>query len=101
MCESGTCKAPGPKDGVKNGGESGIDCGGAHPEGCGNGQGCLAGEDCGARPATAGRRCATPSYDDKVKNGNETDVDCGGPDAPKKCATGLVCADHGDCESNG
>jgi len=101
VCEGGTCKAPGPNDGVKNGGETGVDCGGTHPDKCGVGQGCLSGDDCQSLVCDDAKKCAAPSYDDKVKNGNETDVDCGGPGAPKKCATGLTCADHDDCESNG
>ncbi|MEL6358280.1 MAG: cohesin domain-containing protein, partial [Bacteroidota bacterium] len=51
-----TC--PTCNDGVQNGNETGIDCGGP---------------DCPACPAT----CS-----DGIQNGNETGVDCGGPDCP-------------------
>lgn len=44
-------------DGVQNGNETGVDCGGS---------------DCPA----------CPTCDDGVQNGSETDVDCGGPDCP-------------------
>ena len=64
VCEGGTCKAPGPNDGVKNGGETGVDCGGTHPDKCADGQGCLSGDDC--------------------KN-----LVC--DDATKKCAAGATC----------
>jgi hypothetical protein len=46
-------------DGVQNGNETGVDCGGP---------------DCPVCP---------PSCTDGVQNGNETGVDCGGPDCPE------------------
>ena len=49
-------------DGIQNGNETGVDCGGP---------------DCPA----------CPTCDDGVQNGNETGVDCGGPDCPA-CPTG-------------
>ncbi|MBX3264724.1 MAG: SUMF1/EgtB/PvdO family nonheme iron enzyme [Labilithrix sp.] len=102
VCVGGACRPPGPSDGVKNGGETDVDCGGAHPDPCADGKGCLTGDDCESRVcAGATKTCSAPTYDDKVKNGAETDVDCGGPGAPKKCAAGLTCVDHGDCASDG
>jgi len=53
-CNSGTVD-PTCTDGIRNGGETGIDCGGP---------------DC----------AACPTCSDGVQNGNETGVDCGGPD---------------------
>ena len=46
-------------DGVQNGQETGVDCGGP---------------DCPA--------CPQPTCDDGIQNGSETGVDCGGPDCP-------------------
>ncbi|WP_040249539.1 T9SS type A sorting domain-containing protein [Psychroserpens mesophilus] len=46
-------------DGIQNGNETGVDCGGP---------------DCPACP---------PSCTDGIQNGNETGVDCGGPDCPE------------------
>ncbi|WP_460218643.1 T9SS type A sorting domain-containing protein [Psychroserpens sp. MEBiC05023] len=53
--------APDPTcdDGIQNGNETGVDCGGP---------------DCPECP---------PSCDDGIQNGNETGVDCGGPDCPE------------------
>jgi subtilisin family serine protease len=48
---------PSCTDGVQNGDETGVDCGGP---------------DCPA----------CPTCSDGVQNGNETDIDCGGPDCP-------------------
>jgi len=56
----GTPAEPTCTDGIQNGNETGIDCGGP---------------DCPACPAE-------PSCTDGIQNGNETGVDCGGPDCP-------------------
>lgn len=53
VCETGTCQAGvcvaavtcAAPDGVRNGSETGVDCGGPCPR-CGNGQGCLGRDDC-------------------------------------------------------
>lgn len=70
-------------DGVQNGNETGIDCGGdcAPCATCNDGvqNGNETGVDCGGDCAP----CAT--CNDGVQNGNETGVDCGGDCAP--CAT--------------
>jgi hypothetical protein len=69
-------------DGIQNGQETGVDCGGPDclpcpscDDGIQNGQ--ETGVDCG------GPDCpACPTCDDGVQNGEETGVDCGGPDCP-------------------
>ncbi|MCB0654894.1 MAG: T9SS type A sorting domain-containing protein [Saprospiraceae bacterium] len=70
-------------DGIKNGDETGIDCGGscAPCATCNDGikNGNETGIDCGGSCAP----CAT--CNDGIKNGNETGIDCGGSCAP--CAT--------------
>ncbi len=101
VCDGNICKPGGPKDGVKNGDETGVDCGGSHPNKCGPGEGCLSGADCQSQVCTDEKKCTAATYDDGIKNGPETDVDCGGPNAPQKCAAGLSCIEHSDCESNG
>ncbi len=58
-------------DGVQNGNETGVDCGGP---------------DCAP--------CAEPTCDDGIQNGNETGVDCGGPDCAP-CETGSCDAPTG------
>ena len=61
----GTCQAPSPNDGVKNGTETDVDCGGAG-EGvarCADGKACAAGTDCASagcndlKVCAAGRSC--------------------------------------------
>ena len=88
--------APSCMDGVKNGDESDVDCGGATCTKCGDGKECKAGADC-ASAACAMGKCATPSCMDGQKNGAETDVDCGG--TCPKCDDQKKCAAAGDCKS--
>ena len=81
--------APTCNDGVQNGNETGVDCGGPDCADCptcndGVQNGNETGVDCG------GSDCATcPTCNDGVQNGNETGVDCGGPD----CADCPTCND--------
>ncbi len=100
ICENAKCKPGGGADGVKNNGETDIDCGGPHPHKCAEGQGCIGPADCQSG-ACIDSKCGPSTYDDNIMNGNETDVDCGGPGAPKKCAVGKSCIEHSDCQSNG
>ncbi|MCB9303709.1 MAG: T9SS type A sorting domain-containing protein [Lewinellaceae bacterium] len=84
--DSGT--APTCDDGIQNGQETGVDCGGpdcpACPpvptcnDGIQNGQ--ETGVDCGGPDCPA---CPpAPTCNDGIQNGQETGVDCGGPDCP-------------------
>lgn len=79
VCEKGKCKAPEHSDGVKNGDETGIDCG--YPEQpstpCNDGEGCLSAEGCKSSVCYLGI-CQVPTCTDATKNGTETGVDCGG-----------------------
>lgn len=76
-------------DGIKNGSETGIDCGGTSCPVCptcsdGVKNGRETGNDCG------GPDCkACPTCSDGIKNGSETNVDCGGPEC-KPCNGGNV-----------
>ena len=77
-------------DGVKDGTETGIDCGGSCVSGC-NAAGVADGSpnpmaDGGTIPSTA---------TNGIKDGTETDIDCGGGGA--KCAEGKLCKIDGDC----
>ncbi|AKT43655.1 DNRLRE domain-containing protein [Chondromyces crocatus] len=71
-------------DGIQNGDETGVDCGGSCATACascndGIQNGSETGVDCGGSCAP----CAT--CNDGIRNGSETGVDCGGSCAP--CAT--------------
>jgi formylglycine-generating enzyme required for sulfatase activity len=103
-CEEGRCTASAanasssPKDGIKNGDETDIDCGGSGAGKCGDGKGCGVANDC-TNGVCKGSKCAPAAPDDAVKNGDESDVDCGGKVAPK-CAATKGCAANADCESD-
>ena len=74
-------------DGIQNGDETGIDCGGSCPTACdttcGDGiqNGTETGVDCGGAECDP---CAT--CEDGLLNGSETGIDCGGSDC-EPCAT--------------
>ena len=86
--------APTCTDGVENGTETDVDCGGSCPE-CVSGKACGHGADC-LTAACVNGACATASCDNGVQDSNETDIDCGGATCPK-CATGLRCKVGADC----
>jgi hypothetical protein len=83
---------------VKNGSETGVDCGGPTCADCPAGQGCLTGNDCLSGVCTNGV-CQAPSCTDGVKNGTETDTDCGGATCAK-CVLNDDCLVNTDCLSN-
>jgi RHS repeat-associated protein len=93
--------APAPttcSDGVRNGSETDIDCGGgAGCSACATGKGCAVASDCVSQ-LCQGAQCLPPSScSDGVKNGTETDVDCGGG-ACAPCANGKTCNAGPDCQ---
>jgi formylglycine-generating enzyme required for sulfatase activity len=94
---SGSSGATSPQsnDGIKDGDETDVDCGGTSGKTCAPGKGCLAPADCDSA-VCAGGACAAPTPTDGVANADETDVDCGGAAAPK-CAPTKRCKVHGDC----
>lgn len=83
-CVGDACAAPTCADGVANGDESDVDCGGACPA-CGDGATCGSGADCLSSDCAAGVCESTPSCDDGVLNGGELGVDCGGPCGFDRC----------------
>ncbi|MBA2664567.1 MAG: hypothetical protein H0U74_19935 [Bradymonadaceae bacterium] len=74
-CIGESCAQPRCDDGVKNGDETDIDCGGV-----------------------ACAPCTVASCSDNVLNGSESDVDCGGPDCAA-CLPGSRCGSVNDCTS--
>lgn len=83
-------------DGVKNGDETDVDCGGPCPNVCAEGEGCVTGADCVSNVCDHGT-CLAVACSDQVKNGGETDVDCGGTCG--KCDAGKQCLNPDDCKS--
>jgi hypothetical protein len=103
-CE-GELADPTCEDGVMNGDEGGVDCGGSCDDACDVEPTCEDGEmngdedgvDCGGSCDDA---CvpADPTCDDEEQNGTESSVDCGG-DECAACVDGETCGVAGDCES--
>ena len=99
--QNGVCEPPGASvhdDGVRNGGETGVDCGGtaAPAKLCKAGGACKKSADCEGVCPAGGGVCAAPSGSDGKQNQAETSVDCGGPNAGP-CALGLRCESDTDC----
>jgi hypothetical protein len=92
------CATPTCSDGVKNGSETDIDCGGAACSKCGSGKSCGVAGDCSSGVCTAGQ-CAAPTCTDTVKNQGESDVDCGGSTSCSRCGPGKTCTGGADCTS--
>ncbi len=89
--------APSCADGVQNGAETDVDCGGPDCEPCPNETGCDTDADCESGVCEEGV-CVGQGCTDGVANGDETDIDCGGPDCDP-CADGQDCLVGADCDS--
>jgi hypothetical protein len=98
-CDGGGEDEPSCTDGVLNGDETSLDCGGPDCTGCPDGSACVENGDCTSGTCTAGT-CGepAPSCDDGTQNGSETDDDCGGTDCPA-CPDGSSCVEDSDCSS--
>jgi hypothetical protein len=84
VCTNESCMIPNCSDGVKNGLESGVDCGKLFCPRCEPGGGCQTGADCKSGVCWAGA-CEAPTCTDGVKNGDEAGVDCGGEGCAAPC----------------
>ena len=106
-------------NGIKDGIETDIDCGGTMCGSCAEGQKCAADTDCNTgfcdpdKKVCAIKTCETnedcggdatckdgacvpaPTCSDNIKNQDESDVDCGG--SCDKCENGKTCASDKDC----
>ena len=91
------CAAPKCDDGLLNGDETDVDCGGSCATKCGPGDACEMNVDCTGGICT-GSTCA-PSCTDGVLNNSEKGVDCGGPICMTTCADGTACDVPSDCDS--
>ena len=87
---------------VRNGVETGVDCGNSAASGCGA---CAVGQPCGGNGDCSSTRCASgvcallASCHDGVVNGGESDVDCGGSSTCVRCDVGGACSAGSDCAS--
>jgi formylglycine-generating enzyme required for sulfatase activity len=88
-------------DGIFDGTETDVDCGGTICPRCQDGKHCVNDGDCagGSCQDIDGQRiCRTPTCNDGKRNGDETDVDCGGKTCPR-CTIGKHCTQATDCAS--
>lgn len=85
-------------DGVQNGMETDVDCGGAACVPCQDNQACALAIDCTSQ-VCGGGVCRPPVCTDSVLNGTESDTDCGGANCGR-CAVGKGCNANADCASN-
>lgn len=95
---TGVTIGPLANDGVKNGDESDVDCGGTAAPKCPAGKSCAVANDCSDGTCSSGT-CVEASGHDGVRNGDETDIDCGGQTTPG-CAPGKACNDGPQCDSD-
>jgi hypothetical protein len=103
-CQSGFCNAKTKvcvadqcHDGMKDGSESDVDCGGSCPTKCGNGQMCSGPSDCGGAGASCdgNHQCCAPSCSGKVCGSDG----CGGSCGSCTSATEPQCsADGSSCQ---
>jgi hypothetical protein len=87
---------PGCGDGIHNGLETDVDCGGDCGA-CGDGQTCNDAIDCISEVCVSSA-CQTPACDDGVVNGDESSVDCGGSCATD-CGVCERCVGDDDCDT--
>jgi len=89
--------APTCDDGLSNGDEVGVDCGGSCA-GCPTGATCAASAGCESGVCGDAGTCQAPSCEDGVVNADESDRDCGGS-CERDCGPGGGCRVDGDCEA--
>jgi hypothetical protein len=89
--QQGTCVSC--FDGVRNGMETSIDCGGPHCVPCKMGSTCSQDKDCFSDSCVNG---VCVSCYNMIQDGNETDIDCGG-DTCRPCSTSRHCEIDSDC----
>jgi sulfatase-modifying factor enzyme 1 len=104
----GLCEDPGCADGIKDGQETDVDCGGPVCAHCADGKACVSNNDCVDQACgvdCAAGTCCPASCTDGIKNGVETDTDCGGngvgtTDNCPRCLVGKACQQGSDCDTN-
>ncbi len=101
-CEDSKCISC--SDGIMNGNETAIDCGGELCQKCGLGKGCATNDDCDGELVCEGEVCTEKGVTpvdlcaNNQKDANETDVDCGGSSGCTACEAGKACNENSDCQ---
>lgn len=86
VCAGAICQAPSPTDGVRNGGEADVDCGGGAAPRCAAGLACAAASDCASRACGADGKCqVAPSCTGGLGAGDQC-----GPNGESCCASARV-----------
>src|SRR5688572_29788258 len=103
-CQDGFCLPSQCENGILDGGEVDVDCGGRDCAPCTAAQSCLSDGDCRSGACDCGRylaesdsRVCGPACDDGALNQDETEIDCGGVCPP--CGVGQRCSLDLDCQS--
>jgi hypothetical protein len=99
-CAQGICGAAHCSDGMLDGDETDVDCGGSCPNTCAPAQGCMTATDCSTGNCMGGHCAQAASCTDGKRDGTETDIDCGGTDCTLRCAIGSGCLVGTDCTSD-
>jgi hypothetical protein len=100
ICQDGACTEPLSTDGVKDGTETDVDCGGTAPT---NAPKCLEGKTCKTNDDCHWGTCNDGKCGGDVKgqkDGDQTDIDCGGAQSPP-CDWGQGCLFDRDCGPGG
>jgi len=92
----GECASDCCSNRVKDGGETGVDCGGVCVP-CDDREPCTVAADCHSKSCVS-ERCVPATCTDGVLNGDEIARDCGGPTCAG-CAIGMPCRTDADCLS--
>ena len=94
-CIGHVCVGSQCTDGVRDGNETDVDCGGACSP-CAVGLLCAIDQDCSSDACEpVSKLCLSPNCIDEQLDGDETDVDCGGSCSP--CVPSLKCRVSSDC----
>ncbi|MCB9753430.1 MAG: hypothetical protein H6713_26105 [Myxococcales bacterium] len=96
--DSDTCEQPACDDGIQNGDETDVDCGGSCGPTCQVGELCTIGDDCVTMLCEGGTCGAPGSCNNGMQDNDETDVDCGGSCGPT-CQNDQDCNVDEDCVS--
>jgi len=86
------------RNGLKDGSETDIDCGGLGCAPCPATRSCLENRDCATGPCVNGFCAAAASCKNGMRDGEESDNDCGGTQCGP-CADARMCRASSDCSS--
>ncbi len=93
--DAGADSGPSCDNGVRDGDEPHVDCGGSC-EPCADGSNCISATDCASLSCSRGF-CLAPSCSDRIRNGLETGTDCGADCG--LCPGGESCTSNDQCIS--